>query len=91
MGDLNERFREKLEDAFLKMKHKISQFLNAAIANREIDPSLAVDEAADFILNSWEGALMRLKITRTKTQMILFYNVIFDKLLKKKDVTQQLI
>jgi TetR/AcrR family transcriptional regulator, transcriptional repressor for nem operon len=84
MGDLNEHFREKLDASFLKMKQKIGLFLQAALDNGELKPGLDLDEAADFILNSWEGALLRLKVTRTRTQMVLFYKVVFDCLLRKK-------
>ena len=84
MGDLNEKFREKLEESFQKMKAKVLLFLEGAQENNELTSGLDIDETADFILNSWEGALLRLKVTRTNTQMVLFYKIIFDHLLRLK-------
>jgi TetR/AcrR family transcriptional repressor of nem operon len=84
MGDLNENFRKKLVESFEKMKQKILMFLEGACDNNELSSDLDIEEIADFILNSWEGALMRLKVTRTSAQMLLFYKVVFENLLKKK-------
>lgn len=82
MGDLNENFRKKLESSFQAMKEKVLIFLANARDSGELSQTLDIDGLADFILNSWEGALMRLKVTRSSDQMHLFYKIVFDNLLK---------
>lgn len=84
MSDLNENFREKLNASFEKMKEKLIGFLENAQNGGELDPVLDIGEMADFILNGWEGALMRLKVAKNSAQMHLFYKIVFDTLLKKR-------
>lgn len=92
MADLNEHFREKLNGAFAKMKEKILMFLEKAQEHNEVpangETDMPVNEIADFILNSWEGALLRLKVGRNKTQMHLFYTIVFEHLLKRQTKTK---
>jgi TetR/AcrR family transcriptional repressor of nem operon len=61
MGDLNEKFREKLDEVLESMKRSVLEFLKGAQDNREISPDLDLMEVSDFIINSWEGALLRMK------------------------------
>jgi TetR/AcrR family transcriptional repressor of nem operon len=91
MGDLNEQFREKINKAFARMKEKVLIFLEGAQNNGEIapDPDMSFDETADFILNSWEGALLRLKEAKSKKQMHLFYHIVFDRLLCKNKQSKE--
>jgi TetR/AcrR family transcriptional repressor of nem operon len=83
MSGLNENFRKKLMESFEKMKEKVLMFLQPAQSCGEVAADVNLDETADFIVNSWEGALMRIKVTRNRTPMMLFYNTIFGNLLKK--------
>jgi TetR/AcrR family transcriptional repressor of nem operon len=82
MADLNEKFRDKLDNSFEKMKSKIRMYLEGALENGELADGLDINEMSDFILNSWEGALLRMKVTQTNGQMMLFYKMVFDRLLR---------
>lgn len=62
MGDLNDNFRKKLDEVMESMKLSVLGFLKGAQANREISPLLDIAELSDFIANSWEGALIRMKV-----------------------------
>ena len=83
MSDLNENFRKKLIESFEKMRQKVLLFLEPAQKNGELPLAGDIGETADFIVNSWEGALMRVKVTRSRAPMMLFYKIVFDNLLKK--------
>lgn len=83
MADLSEAFRDKAEQAFSQMKARIKRCLEAARENGEIDPDLDPDETADFILNSWEGALLRMKAQGEIKPLKIFDKMIFDGLLKR--------
>ena len=90
MSDLNENFRKKLVESFERMKQRVVQFLGPAQQEGELPVNVDIDEMADFIVNSWEGALMRIKVVRTPAQMELFYKIVFEVLLKKKPLSGRL-
>ena len=83
MGGLSDAFQCKLREIFSRMKAGIAKCLEAARGEGEIEPSLEVDETADFILNSWEGALLRMKAEGNIQPLILFEKMIFDRILKR--------
>ena len=87
MSDLNENIRKKLAEAFGKMNQKIRLFLDKARENGEIPDELDLETTANFILNSWEGALLRIKVTKNSDPMKFFDSFIFDNLLVRKTVT----
>lgn len=51
---------------------------NLAQENSEITHELDVEEFADFIFNSWEGSLLRMKVTKNMAPMELFEKVVFN-------------
>ncbi len=83
MGSLNDAFRDRLREIFNKMKAGIAECLELALVEKTIDPALEVDEAADFILNSWEGALLRMKAEGNVEPLVLFEKMIFQRILKR--------
>jgi TetR/AcrR family transcriptional regulator, transcriptional repressor for nem operon len=83
MGGLSAPFQKKLRDIFSKMKAGIAECLKMALMDQAIDPALEVDETANFILNSWEGALVRMKAEGNIEPLILFEKMIFGRILKQ--------
>ena len=83
MGDLNDAFRQRLEEIFREMKNMIAQSLRESQEMDEINRSLDTNELADFILNSWEGALLRMKTEKSVAPLLIFNNTIFGTLLKR--------
>jgi TetR/AcrR family transcriptional repressor of nem operon len=81
MSDLNENIRKRLNQAFHEMNKKISLFLEKAKKNGELSTNIDIDRASNFILNSWEGALLRIKASKNSTPMRLFNDYVFQKLL----------
>ncbi len=61
MADLKDNFRIKLSHAFARMSNLIADCLDQARGLHQLNASLDPHETADFILNSWEGALLRMK------------------------------
>lgn len=82
MADQNEAFRVKVKEAFGKMSARIAQCLEEARELKQVKRSLDPGETADFILNSWEGALLRMKAENSMEPLLVFENVIFRSLLK---------
>lgn len=84
MADLNENFRLKLKKALADMTKKVALFLEKAKQNGELPTNFNAEANAEFILNSWEGALMRLKVEKGSAPMHLFYQIVFENLLGQK-------
>jgi TetR/AcrR family transcriptional repressor of nem operon len=82
MGMLNEAFQTKLKKVFSGMKNAIRTCLAQAQLERDISPALDPDATADFILNSWEGALLRVKAEGHTGPLVLFQKMVFDLVLK---------
>ena len=82
LSDQNEVFRKKLCAAFSSMKHEIQKCLEEAADGGEIGGSMDCAQLSSFILSSWEGALMEMKLTRSAKPLEIFETVIFDVLLQ---------
>ncbi|MBI5570682.1 MAG: TetR family transcriptional regulator C-terminal domain-containing protein [Desulfomonile tiedjei] len=83
MGSLNDAFQAKLRHVFNGMQRAIRECLEQARAQGEIDAHLDPEETAHFILNSWEGALLRMKAERSTEPLVLFEKMVFGRVLKR--------
>lgn len=81
MGDLNENFRIKILECLSSMSNHIKLFLDNAQKNHEISKKIDTAEMSTFILNSWEGTIMKLKVSKNSQPMQLFYEIVFENLL----------
>ena len=84
MGDLNEKFRKKLDTVMESMKHVVFEFLKGAQDNDELSSELDIEEVSDFIINSWEGALLRMKVKGEISPLQNFKKIVFTHLLFPK-------
>lgn len=89
MADRNDRFREKLQDVFSRLRNHIAQTLTAAQEAGEIDPALDPRETADWILSAWQGVLMQMKVTKSGYSRRAFNHMVFDRLLASPTGTKR--
>lgn len=82
MGDLSPAFRKRLEEIFVMMRSRIEGVLNEALRGGDLPGSLNAREMADFIINSWEGAIVRMKVQKNTEALRLFDRMIFNGILK---------
>lgn len=82
MADVNENFREKLKDAFDAIKKGVAIQLKEAQERKEIFDSLDVPELTEFIVSSWQGALLQMKVTRSTAPGKAFEQMVFERILK---------
>lgn len=82
MAALNPAFQAKLKAVFAKMERAMRDCLEQARACGQITPSLDLDETAAFIVNSWEGALLRMKAEGSTEPLGRFQKMLFDCILK---------
>jgi TetR/AcrR family transcriptional repressor of nem operon len=82
MGDINERFAERISRGFEEIESKILGCINDARKSGDVPKSVDAEAAASFILNSWEGAMVRVKVEKSLTPLDLLEDFIFNKILK---------
>jgi len=83
LSDENEAFREALAGVLEGMKSEIAGQLLKARDLGEIPAATRIDETADFIVNSWQGAILRMKVSKSAEPIRLFDRVIFEDLLSR--------
>jgi TetR/AcrR family transcriptional regulator, transcriptional repressor for nem operon len=82
MSDLSEPFREKVGDIYTRMHGHIAQMLSEAKDRGELRADLDPAQTAQFILNSWEGAIMHMKLVKDIEPLKIFRKMVFEHILK---------
>jgi TetR/AcrR family transcriptional repressor of nem operon len=82
MGDLSPAFREKLKHILDIMAQSYAGLIEEAQGAGEISAELEAKEAAYFIISSWHGALLRMKVEKSLAPLKNQYRFIFDYILK---------
>jgi TetR/AcrR family transcriptional repressor of nem operon len=82
LADQSETFRARLDEIFRGWSVRYAGCLRDAQNSGEIAPELDVNEVADFLLNSWQGAVLRAKTTRSTAPLRTFLNLIFGFVLR---------
>lgn len=82
MADQSEAFRAKLEEIFNWWCGRYAECLAEAQQAGEIPAHLDVHELAEFWLNSWQGAVLRAKTTRSIAPLRTFLNMMFGYVLQ---------
>jgi TetR/AcrR family transcriptional regulator, transcriptional repressor for nem operon len=82
MGDRSPSFRKKLDRVFLDMRKNLASQLEQAREKGEIAGPIDLEETADFILSSWQGALVQMKVAKSTVPHEIFDRMIFERLLR---------
>lgn len=82
MGDLSSKFRDKLNASVDLMAAMFSRLIDEAKVAGEIDDAIDSSEAAHFIVSSWHGALIRMKIVKNSNPLEIHKKYILDHVLK---------
>ncbi|MCP4670491.1 MAG: TetR family transcriptional regulator [Desulfobacula sp.] len=64
MGDLSPAFSAKLTEAVKLLVNMYKNILDEALHQNLINKNINTEETADFIVSSWHGALIRMKIVK---------------------------
>lgn len=81
----NELFRDRLNQILSDWQQQLIQCLEAADEAGEIDHQDNLADLAQFILSSWEGAILQAKVTKSVTPMQNFVSILFGKILHKSN------
>ncbi len=81
LADHSEAIRARLRSHFASWSGALETCLAEAKAQGAIRSALPPRALADFILDSWEGALMRMRVEKSDAPLRRFQQVVFDALL----------
>lgn len=80
---LSEMMRSRLSDIFLEWRARFAACIAEGQSTGEIDATFAPDDLADFLLASWEGAILRMKVERSAAPLERFKKIAFATVFKE--------
>ena len=83
VADHSPKLRSQLQTVFGGWQQGIADVLREAIDRGDLPRSAKPDELAGFLLNSYEGALVRMKAEKSDEPLHTFLHFAFNVLLKK--------
>ena len=83
-SSLSKLIRQRLEAIFAEWRAPFVECIAEAQTIGEIDASFDPKDLAEFLLASWEGAILRMKVERGPAPLERFRKIIFRTLFKDK-------
>ena len=80
----SEPLRARLEAIFQEWRAPFALCIAEAQAAGEIDPAFDPMDLAEFLLSSWEGAILRMKVERSPAALDRFRNIAFQTIFKEQ-------
>ncbi len=80
---LSEMLRERLAAIFAEWRVPFADCIAEAQAAGEIAATFAPDDLAEFLLASWEGAILRMKVARSREPLERFKRIAFATVFKE--------
>jgi TetR/AcrR family transcriptional regulator, transcriptional repressor for nem operon len=94
IGDLSleasfhsKRLRKRLDAIFQEWRTPFVSCIAAAQSAGEVDSKFDATELAEFLLASWEGAILRMKVERSPAALERFKTIMFETVFKKPGFT----
>ncbi|MCU0569025.1 MAG: TetR/AcrR family transcriptional regulator [Oculatellaceae cyanobacterium Prado106] len=81
MADQNDRFRLRLQEAVDRWRDQFAECIQAAQDIGEISTQHSAQDLATFCLNSWEGALLQMKLSKSDTPLKNYIQFMFGTIL----------
>jgi TetR/AcrR family transcriptional repressor of nem operon len=81
MSDLSPPMRERVRGVLAGMCGRFTVLLGEAGARGELAAGLEPERTAAFLLDAWEGALLRMKVEKSAEPLVRFEEYVFEKLL----------
>jgi len=75
--------RQRLEEIFQEWRSPFAACIAEAQASGEIDSAFDPKDLAEFLLASWEGAILRMKVERGPAALDRFKNIVFETIFKQ--------
>lgn len=81
MGDQCEDFARCLEAKWRELQGLLAHAVAAAQGSGQIKNRQPADQIAGFLVNGWQGTLIRVKVSRSRGPMDLFIETVFGRIL----------
>jgi len=81
LSDQNQDFRERVASALDDWRVRFAACLEEAVERGELRGDVDPDDLADFVLNSWEGAILRMKVSKSVRPLERFIRLTFGTVL----------
>jgi TetR/AcrR family transcriptional regulator, transcriptional repressor for nem operon len=78
------QLRKRISATFDHWQHTIAAVLRQAVAQNELPAGTDPESLAGFLLNSWEGALLRSQAQKNNAPLETFMRYVFDESLMKE-------
>jgi len=82
MADQNETFRQHLQIAYQDWRQRVADCLRQAQVAHEVSTVHDACDLAEYCVNSWEGALLCMKTTKSIKPLEVFMHLTFEVVLK---------
>jgi TetR/AcrR family transcriptional repressor of nem operon len=79
----NVRLRKRISASFDRWQDRIAAVIRQAVAQKELPPETDPEPLAGFLLNNWQGALVRSQAEKSDDALETFMHYVFDVLLKE--------
>lgn len=79
----SEMLRQRLADIFVEWRTPFAACIAEAQTGGELDTSFAPEDLAEFLLSSWEGAILRMKVERSAEPLERFKRIAFATVFKE--------
>jgi TetR/AcrR family transcriptional repressor of nem operon len=76
--------RKRISASFARWQHAVAAVIEQAVTQKELPADTNAEALAGFVLNSWEGALLRSQADQSDAPLETFMHFVFDELLAKK-------
>jgi TetR/AcrR family transcriptional repressor of nem operon len=80
----NPQLRKQISATFAHWQHTIATVIQEAVTKEELPTGTDSESLAGFLLNSWEGALLRSQTEESDAPLETFMRYVFDGLLTKE-------
>src|SRR6059058_4069409 len=78
--------RKRLDSIFREWRTLFASCIAAAQAAGEVDSRFDATELAEFLLASWEGAVLRMKVERSPAALERFKTIVFETVFKEPGI-----
>lgn len=78
----NVRLRKRISASFDRWQHTIATVIREAVVHKELPSETNAESLAGFLLNNWQGALVRSQAEKSNDALETFMHYIFDVLLR---------
>jgi TetR/AcrR family transcriptional repressor of nem operon len=83
LSDQNETFRLRLKQVMDEWAASLALCLSEAKANGQLPQERDPQALAEFCLNSWQGAILRMKIAKNRAPLDNFMQLMFEVIFRK--------